>query len=136
MYKNCCDLRSFSPTALYITKNVREESCCSRLFPFGGGLVIWFLLICPFSLPFIGTFFLYKLGRRKIDAVLFGIQVDLNIMNYQRLDLQSIFQSTTLNLTSTERASFSTALHNTAPRNTIQVTTSPLAPATIQGMRV
>lgn len=126
----------FLPLPCTLQKNVREESCCSSLFPFGGGLVTWFLLICPFSLPFIGTFFLYTLGRRKIDAVLFGIQVDLNIMNYQRLALQSIFQPTTLNLTSTEPASFSTALHNTAPRNTIQVTMSPLAPATIQGMRV
>lgn len=134
MYENCCDLCSFSPTALYITKKVREESCCSSLFPFGEELVILFLFICPFSLTFICTLFLYKLGCRKTNAVLFGIQSDLNVTNYWRLALQSVFQPT-LECSFIEPASFSTGLHNCAPRNIFQVTMRSLASATIHRMR-
>lgn len=119
---------SFSPTIPYITKKVRKESGCSSLFPFGGELVILFVFICPFY--FICTLVLYKLGCRKTDAVLSGIQLHLNVMNYWRLALQSIFQPK-LNFTFTEPVSFSTGLDNGAPRNTIQITMRPLASATI-----
>lgn len=91
MYKNCCDLCSCSPIALYITKKVREKWCCSCLFPFGGGLVILFLFICPFSLPFICTLFLYKLGCRKTDAVLFGIKLFLMLWTTKDLPFSLYF---------------------------------------------